>query len=221
MRAFSLSLTHTFCCTATRSGVNLSSVGLISAKDVKDTPILSMNPLICSKPSPDLCYLEFDANLITALASEVSMLYREVQKDEFSNEWLHSMKQNASSSRGPANDNVSTSGSESIAESATSCFTESASDGGDNDAKATECNEATVVKNTDAQLSDIASIGQVMALSSSPRYDFSQHQIHLTHKHFFLDCSCQAPLPTRFFRSMLPFIVSRKHFPSLERMLEI
>lgn len=163
---------------ATRSGVNMASVSLVSAKSLKDTPILSMNPLICAKPSLDFIY---DFAMITSLVSEVSTLYREIEKNELSNELLHAIKETS-----PVIQDVgSISGSESEGESATSSFTESGSDGGENEGKATESNEIVASERAEAQLSDIASICRVMALSNIPRYVHFNGRPDIQHSYLF------------------------------------
>jgi hypothetical protein len=143
----------------------------VSARDVNDTPILSLHPAICSEPSLDFHY---DFSVIASLAYEVSTLYREIEKKELSNAALRSIKDVTSSlQQQEQRDGASTSGSETTEDSATSSFTESASDGAaSNDINAGETTffSSATQCSAETKFSEIASIGQVMALSSTPRY---------------------------------------------------
>lgn len=205
---------------AARSGVDLSGVRLVSARDVKDTPILSLHPAICSESSEDFHY---DFSVIASLAYEVSTLYREIEKKELSNAALRSIKDVASSlQQQEQRDGASTSGSE---DSAPSSFTESASDGAaSNDIHAGETTffSSATQCSAETKLSEIASIGQVMALSSTPRYvvqlPASSGKILTALLVHPPDCWCQVRLLTRFFKSTLPSIVSRRPFLFWERL---
>jgi hypothetical protein len=195
----------------------------VSARDVNDTPILSLHPAICSEPSLDFHY---DFSVIASLAYEVSTLYREIEKKELSNAALRSIKDVASSlQQQEQRDGASTSGSETTEDSATSSFTESASDGAaSNDIHAGETTffSSATQCSVETKLSEIASIGQVMALSSTPRYvvQLPASSVMMLTALFVRppDCWCQVRLLTRFFKSTLPSIASRRPFLFWERL---